>query len=394
MIHVGADVHVRNTYYTATDSEGQRLKSGRCGNNLEEVAEFFAPLERRAKATGQAIRVVLESTTNSRAMQRLLMRYGQEAGIDLTAEVLNARKLRVIAESVNKSDKVDSRALTELSRSNLTLPTCYMPDDDEFALREHLRARSDLVRMRTMLKNRVHAVLHRRGIMTPKGDLFAKSGRVFLDQLTLDDAGRTILQRFLSVMDHIDGAVAASAASLKALMRQPRWAKPAALLQTMPGVGLITSLTILAELGDLGRFRSRAAVANYAGLVPMSRRSNETHWSGGISRRGSNHLRAVIVEAAWVAYLRVPVYHDLFDRVQRKKDRRTAIVAVARRMLEDAFMLLTRDEAFRYVAPPRMKTSVVIRQVRASAKAAPCVGRRAGVGGPHVSDKAASSVAG
>ena len=81
-------------------------------------------------------------------------------------------------------------------------------------------------------------------------------------------------------------------------MRRFRWAKPAALLMTMPGVGLITALTILAELGELTRFRSRAAVANYAGLVPIRRDSNEKHYAGGITHRGSNHLRAVLTEAA------------------------------------------------------------------------------------------------
>jgi len=55
---------------------------------------------------------------------------------------------------------------------------CYLPDDEVFALREHLRARADLVRMRTMLKNRLHAVLHRRGVLAPaKMDLFTKQGR-------------------------------------------------------------------------------------------------------------------------------------------------------------------------------------------------------------------------
>lgn len=115
----------------------------------------------------------MESTGNSRAMPRLLTRYGREAGIELVAEVLHARRLRVIAESVNKCDRVDADILTELSRSNLKLPTCYMPDDEEFALREHLRARSDLVKIRTMIKNRARAILHRRGILTPKTDLFS-----------------------------------------------------------------------------------------------------------------------------------------------------------------------------------------------------------------------------
>jgi len=112
---------------------------------------------------------------------------------------------------------------------------------------------------------------------------------------------------------------------------------------------LITSLMILAELGDISRFRSRAAVANYAGLVPKHRDSDGKRWSGRITRRGSAHLRGVLGEAAWVAAPRVPVYQALFGRVERKKNRKTAVVAVARRMLEDAWTMLIKDEAFRYV---------------------------------------------
>jgi len=247
-----------------------------------ELGAFYAPLERRAKSTGETIRVVMESTTNARAIQRLLTQYGREAGIDLTAEVLHARKLRVIAESVNKCDRVGANILTELSRSNLQLPVCYMPDDEEFALREHLRARTDLVRIRTMVKNRVHAVLHRRGILTPMGELFGRIGEGFLDQLELDEAGQVILQRFRTLIGQLDETINESTA----------------LLQTMPGIGLITSLTILAELGDLTRFRSRAAVANYVGLVPRHRNSDQKYWSGRITRRGPAHLRGVLMEAA------------------------------------------------------------------------------------------------
>lgn len=349
MIHVGMDVHVRNSVLNAKTDDGQVLARGRCGNSSVELGAFFAPLECRARAQGEQIRVVMESTTNARAVQRLLGQYGCEAGIDLTAEVLHARKLRVIAESVNKCDRVDANILTELSRSNLSLPTCYVPDDEEFALREHLRARNDLVRIRTMVKNRVHAILHRRGILTPTGNLFGRSGGLFLDQLQLDEAGRIIIERFRALIRGLDDSINESTASLRALMREPRWAQPAALLQTMPGIGLITSLTILAELGDLRRFRSRAAVANYAGLVPRHRDSNQKHWSGNITRRGPAHLRGVLIEAAWMATPRVPAYRALFDRVTDKKNKCTAIVAVARRMLEDAWMLMIKEETFRYV---------------------------------------------
>jgi transposase len=349
MITIGMDVHVRNSYLHVTDDAGVPLRHGRCHNTMSDLAKFLGPLEPDARQQSEPIQVVLESTTNSRAIQRLLTQYGEEAGVDLTAEVLDARKIRIIAESVCKCDRLDAKVLCELARSNLKLPTCYMPDDEEFSLREHLRARTDLVRMRTMFKNRVHAVLHRRGILAPTATLFTKMGRAYLGQLDLETEGREILDRFLALMDEIGRTIASSTYSLRALMRRPRWAKPAALLMTMPGIGLITAMTILAELGNLARFRSRAAVANYAGLVPVCRSSNDKRYSGGITHRGSKHLRAMLVEAAWMAVPRVPVYRAMFDRIAQKKNKLVAVTAVARRMLEDAFTMLKRDEAFRYV---------------------------------------------
>lgn len=343
---VGMDVHVRNSFLCVAEADGRVLRRGRVGNTLGGLAEFLGPLE----GDGQPMRVVLESTTNSRAIHRLLAEYGRQAGIDLTAEVLDARKLRIIAESVSKCDTHDAAALCELARSNLKLPVCYMPDDEVFTLREHLRARADLVRMRTMLKNRVHAVLHRRGILGPLKDLFTRAGRQWLAELKLDEAGRMILDRFLATLDELAGTIAQSTGSLNQLERGQRWCKPSALLKTMPGVGPITALTILAELGDLSRFKSRASVSNFAGLVPVVRDSNQKHYSGGITHRGPTHLRAVLVEAAWASKARVPQYAAVFDRVAARKGKQVAIVAVARRMLEDAWTMLKRDEVFRLMS--------------------------------------------
>lgn len=215
-----------------------------------------------------------------------------------------------------------------------------------FALREHLRARADLVRVRTMLKNRVHAVLHRRGVML-SGDLFTKGGRQTLATLSLDDAGRSILDRYLAQLDSMNAAIAESTKDLESLVTRQRWCASLARLRTMPGVGLITGLTLLAELGEIGRFRSRAAVSNWAGLVPVIRDSNERHYAGGITRRGSSHLRAAMTEAAWQAIRSSRRYRSIFERISAGKSKQVSIVAVARRMLEDAWTMLVHEEVFR-----------------------------------------------
>jgi transposase len=289
----------------------------------------------------------MESTTNSRAICQLMREYGKGAGLALQAEVLNARKLRVIAESQAKCDKHDAAVLNELARANLKLPACYVPDDEVFALREHLRARADLVRVRTMLKNRVSALLHHRGILSPLKDLYTKDGRRWLAELALDEAGRAILDRQLAMIDQFKETIEESNKSLRELSGRQRWCKPAALLQTMPGIGLITSLTVLAELGDINRFKSRASVSNFVGFVPVMRNSNEKQFSGHITRRGPSHLRAVLIEAALTSKGRVGQYGALFARVVSRKGHQVAIIAVARRMLEDMWTMLKRDEVFR-----------------------------------------------
>lgn len=344
MITLGLDVHVRNSYLEARDDSGKRLLRGRCGNTLGELAQKLGVLEQQ----GQAVHAVLESTTNSRAMALLLRHWAEGAGLELAAQVLDARKLRVIAESVDKCDRVDAATLCELAQSKLKLPACYVPDDEVFALREHLRSRHDLVRLRTMLKNRVHSVLHRRGILRPAGDLFSGMGRGWLSEVELDEAGRTLIDAYLQHVDALEATIKASTRRLEQLAKTDRWLQGAALLRSMPGVGLITALTVLAEAGDWSRFKGRAAVAHYAGLTPIMRDSNDKRWRGGISRRGPAHLRAAIVEAAWTSIRHVPAYEQMYDRISGRRGKQVAIVAVARRMLEDMFTMMSKNQAFRY----------------------------------------------
>jgi transposase len=368
---VGMDVHVRNSFLHVTEADGQLLRRGRVGNTLGEISKFLGEIPGR----DQPMRVVLESTTNSRAIQRMMLEYGKQAGVEVQAQVLDARKLRVIAESVSKCDRQDAAVLNELARSNYKLPACYIPDDEMFALREHLRARSDLVRMRTMLKNRIHSILHRRGILNPLKDLFTKDGRKWLGEIKLDEAGRLILDGYLSTLDQLTQTIDESTSALTRLSKSQRWCKQVALLKTMPGVGPITSLTILAELGDIHRFKSRAAVSNYTGIVPVVRDSNEKKFSGHITHRGPAHLRSVLVEAAWTSVGRVPQYGVIYQRIAAKRAKQIAIVAVARRMLEDAWTMLIRDEVFRSMTVTTDVTDVRSVSTAADEKSAAAVTR-------------------
>ena len=91
MINVALDVHVRNSYLKASSPSGRMRAGGRVPNTLMDLSRELAAVEREAHASGEPVRAVMEATTNSRAMVQLLERYGQQAGLDLTVDVLDPR---------------------------------------------------------------------------------------------------------------------------------------------------------------------------------------------------------------------------------------------------------------------------------------------------------------
>ena len=175
-------------------------------------------------------------------------------------------KTKAIASARIKTDKIDSRTLADLSRANLVAEP-YKPDIKTRYLRELMRGRSFMVNLRTGLKNRVHSILAKVNVKNPYSDLFGIGGMGFLESLTLPDVYRDSLDSYLEVIGSLNGEIAeAEKKATRALEGSPE----ARLLSTIPGVGLITSLMITAEIGDVSRFDSHRQLCSFAGLVPST----------------------------------------------------------------------------------------------------------------------------
>ena len=112
-------------------------------------------------------------------------------------------KTKLIAEARIKTDKLDSRILADLLRTNY-LPTCYVPDQETRQRRELLRHRAYLIRIRVALKNRVHAMLAKLGIEHTYEDLFTKQGMEFLHNLELPSAYQKALTDNLSLIEDLN----------------------------------------------------------------------------------------------------------------------------------------------------------------------------------------------
>src|SRR5262249_41554603 len=110
-------------------------------------------------------------------------------------------------------------------------------------------------------------------------------------------------------------------------------------LQHLPGIGLLTAMTLVAEIGDISRFPDARKLCAWSGLTPRGRNSDQTVHHGRITKQGPAAVRAVLVEAAQTAKLRPP-FADLYESIRRRRGRQIATVAVARRLLAQSFHIL------------------------------------------------------
>ena len=165
-------------------------------------------------------------------------------------QVAHARKVRDVAPLACKTDKVDARVLAELCRRDL-VPELWIPSLDDRALRERLRRRMHLVRMRASAMNRIFGLLTQFGLRLSLERLRAHDAMELLESRGMPAVWRRSIAEALAVIDLLDGRIAPLEAELGPLAR----ADPRVLvLTTIPGVGELLGLTLASEIGDVARF--------------------------------------------------------------------------------------------------------------------------------------------
>jgi transposase len=327
---MGIDVHKKVCVFTDIDSEGRIIHRGKFNNNLAEVSEFASMLS-------PDVHLVLEPVLN---YLWLLDQFEPYVG---SVHVAVPHKVRVIAESKCKTDRYDSRVLADLLRTNF-LPESWVPPHEIRLLRNLVRQRYHLVKTVIMNKNRIRHLLFLNGSKLAVFDIASPTARRQMQQLRLSPTIRQIIDQCLEI-------IASLKQSLKQIDKQlgehTEGNETVALLQTIPGIGRIRSVVILAEVGDIDRFRSRRAFANYTGLTPTVRASGDSVWTGGITRFGSRPLRHVLVEASINVIRESPALSRLFHRILYRSNIQKARVAVARKLAVIIYAMLRNREPFR-----------------------------------------------
>jgi transposase len=253
----------------------------------------------------------------------------------------NPYRVALIAKTRCKTDKIDSKILMELLAIGF-LPTCYQPSAGERRLRERLRWRTHLVRNASRIKIRIHALLDKENLGIGLGKyLWRGSARENLEKVKLQGPGRQqLFSKHLKLLEQLEKMVAIEDDWVR---KTARTNQDAQLLMTIPGVGEFSALSIMAELGDVKRFKRSAQVVNFSGLAPSLHQSANSRFPGPITKQGSSALRWVLVQDAWRAVRHSPQFRLFFSTVSKRCGRHGAIVATARKLLQVAYRVL-RDQ--------------------------------------------------
>jgi transposase len=284
--------------------------------------------------------VVIEAPTNAWVIYDLL------STLVGRAVVVHPAKVKLIAEARVKTDKVDLLTLAHLLRADM-LPEVWVPPPHVRDLRALLSHRRRLVSLQTTAKNRLQSVLHRLNLRPPEGELFATKQREWWKALELSATERLRVDQDLATLDHIVPQIAAIDAELRRLSTSELWAEQVAYLLQLPGIGLLTAMSILGAIGEITRFPSANQLVGYAGLGASVHDSGKSHRDKGITKQGRRDLRFVLIEAARVAVQTHPYWKREFGRLAKWIGEHKAVVAIARKLLIVVWQVLMAKSADR-----------------------------------------------
>ena len=347
--YVGLDVHKATIAVAVADEgRGEVRKYGTIRNSPEAVLKLVGKL-------GPAGRLVCcyEAGPCGYGLQRQL------AGLGATCTVVAPSLIPTRPGERVKTDQRDAAKLARLLRAG-ELTAVWVPDAEHEALRDLSRAREAARDARHRARQQVRKLLLRLGIAEPSGTQ-AWSQQYWawlrtvqlaqpLQQVVLEDAIETV-EAGTARLTRLEQRVGQAATT-------GRHAPLIAALQSLRGVGVITAVTLVAELGDLGRFATPRPLMAYVGLVPSEHSSGESQRRGRITKAGNSHIRHVLVQAAWhyrhaptvtralaarqagqaeavtdVAWKAQERLHRRYRRLAGRKGRQKAVIAVARELV-------------------------------------------------------------
>jgi transposase len=343
VIMIGCDLHDQTMLLKiAEDCEAAETRSVK--NTAASRAKLIEWLQQRAaRAGGARVLFAYEASGQGFGLYDELT----DAGIECRV-LAPTRIARSPRQACQKTDEKDAQQLLDLLRAHVLagneLPTVWVPDATTRDDRELVRMRLDVAEKITMIKSQIQSLLKRNQIRrdpsTGKG--WTRSFRSWLkcglgESTTspLGPASRLALTSLVRQLDSLEEEQHRLDQEVTALAAAPRYAAAVEEMTSLCGVGVLTALVFLAELGDLSRFANRRQLAAYLGLAPRSFESgNAQDRKGHITHQGSSRVRKMLCQATWARVRWDRQEQQAYERIVAKnpKKKKIAVVASMRRL--------------------------------------------------------------
>ena len=317
-VAVGLDYHPGSVQQCILDMQGQMLANGTRPNSAAE-------LDRVARQFGDDIRAAIEASSGAAHLaDELVTQYGWS--IDLAHPGYVAR----LKQSPDKTDFSDARLLADLTRVGY-LPKVWLPPPEVRELRELVRYRQQLAEQRRAAKLRIRALL-RNQRLTHDGRAWTKAWLNWLrDEAPLPPQSRWVTTQHLSDLERLEKQIQEVERQLEQVTKEDPLVQK---LLEQPGIGLITAVTMRAEIGRFDRFRTGKQLCRFAGTCPRNVSSGDRQADAGLVKACNPELRRILMEVAQRLINREEEWSQFAARMrQRGKPRSLVAGAVANRWL-------------------------------------------------------------
>jgi transposase len=304
--------------------------------------------------------VVLEMTTNAYVFYDSLLPYVH------SVIVVHPASVALVTRAQVKTDQKAALALAELHAVGM-LSGVWIPPQQVRDQRALIAQREKMVRLATIAKNRLHALLHRKHWVITE-NAFSPEQRGWWESLALTESERILVSSDLDTLEFAGRQAAELEVHLK---QQSLQDERMPFLIQLPGIAWLTAMTILAAIGDIARFESARKLVGYAGLGTRVHDSGKVHTSGRITKAGRKDLRQAMVNAANHAVQYHPHWKKELARLEPHLGRSKAIVAFARKLLVAVWHVLTKKVADRFAEPQDVARSFLTHAYKIGVKNLP-----------------------
>jgi transposase len=330
VLYAGVDAHRTSAHVTIVNDADKVLTCKRVSSTSDDLRRIFANYR-------EPIKAVVEATYNWGPVYDWL----DEIATDVV--LAHPAKVRAIADARIKNDKIDSQTLAQLLRADL-IPVAYAPSKETRAIKRVLRQRMFFVRVQTMVKNRIRALLTQHAIVLPDvTDLYGKAGLAWLLQLVLPGPDGQLLQDDLSLLATLGERIVATD---RLIAEVAKGDDVVAWLASLPGIGSFFSVLLRYEVDDIARFRSAKKFAGYTGLIPSTYASNTRVYHGPLTKQGNKWLRWALIEAVGPAIRGSSSLRRYHERIKARRGAHDAQVCTARKLAELVWSVWTAQRCY------------------------------------------------